>query len=92
MAWGFIKSELRRACTFSFFDSLQKELPLKLDSMPLASVRRWFRRCLRFMDGYRKGMHGPLLDYAMKKYKQHRKIPYFDINDLRSEFERHKLY
>ena len=27
------------------------------------------------MSGYRQGLEGPLLDYAMKKYSSHRRIP-----------------
>ena len=29
-------------------------------------------QCLRYMDGYRLGLIGPELDYAVRKYKGHR--------------------
>ena len=29
---------------------------------------------IRFMDGYRKGLTGPVLEYAVKKYKSHRRL------------------
>ena len=43
------------------------------------------------MSGYRNTeFTGPLLDYIMKKYTSHRKIPCFvesQINELRNEFK-----
>ena len=68
MMWGYIKAQLRRLCTFSFKD-LETRLPEHLDNIPLAFVRRASRHCLRYMDGYRAGLVGPELDYAVKKYK-----------------------
>ena len=37
-------------------------------------------------DLYRRGLQGPLLDYAMRKYRGHRTIPSFVIKELRTEF------
>ena len=37
------------------------------------------------MDGYRKGLCGPMLDYAMKKYTSHRMFP---PEFVREEFEK----
>ena len=37
-------------------------------------VRRALDHCFRFMDGYRKGLTGPVLEYAVKKYKSHRRL------------------
>ena len=39
--------------------------------MPIAYVRRAFDHCLRFMNGYRLGLTGAVLEYAVKKYKSH---------------------
>ena len=38
-------------------------------------IRNFARFCYRFMDGYRKGLSGPILDYTLKKCKSHRSIP-----------------
>ena len=38
-------------------------------------IRRIYRHCFRFMDGYRMGMKGPVLDFAIKKYSKHRSFP-----------------
>ena len=45
-----------------------------LDNLDIKFVRRAGRRCLRTMDAYRKGLEGPLLDFALKVYSSHRKI------------------
>jgi hypothetical protein len=46
------------------------------------------------MDGYRHGLKGPLLDYAMKKYKSHRKFPFADnaalIEEVTAEYQKKK--
>ena len=34
------------------------------------------------MDLYRKGINGKLAEYAVKKYKSHRKIPYGVVEEL----------
>jgi hypothetical protein len=42
------------------------------------------------MAGYRQGLHGPLLDYTIKKYKGHRTIPLLvgkELEDLESSFK-----
>ena len=46
------------------------------DGLPVAFVSRALDHCFRFMDGYgyRKGLTGPVLEYAVKKYKSHRRL------------------
>ena len=61
-------------CTFSFSD-LKRQLPELLDSIiiPLPFVKRaTSHNCLRYINGYRIGLIGPELDYAIKG---HRMIP-----------------
>jgi len=43
--------------------------------IPLATIQRYSRYCLRFMSGYRSGLTGTLLAYSVKRYKGHRAIP-----------------
>jgi hypothetical protein len=40
------------------------------------------------MDGYRAGLVGPELDYAVKKYKGHRMIPRDHLEIVRLEFHK----
>lgn len=76
LTWGYMKSHLRRHCTFNF-----RELKVKIDELlrpggiPLDKIQSFARFCFRFMDGYRKGLSGPILDYTLKKCKKHRSIP-----------------
>ena len=44
------------------------------ETMPIALVPRAVDHCFRFMDGYRKGLTGPVLEFAVKKYKSHRRL------------------
>ena len=87
MLWGYTKAKLRRMCTFSFSD-LKKRLPELLDSIPISFVKRASRHCFRYMDGYRLGLTGPELDYAIRKYKGHRMIPPESLQLINDEFKK----
>ena len=55
--------------------------------MPISFVRKAFDHCLRFMHGYRSGLVGPVLEYAVKKYKSHRRLsPPIRLDEIASEF------
>jgi len=41
------------------------------------------RKCFRYMDAYRLGLSGKKLEFAVKKYKSHRKIPLVFLIDSR---------
>ena len=43
--------------------------------MPISCVIKAARYCYRFITRYRQGLDGPLLDYMMKKYVGHGRIP-----------------
>jgi hypothetical protein len=86
MVWGYIKRKLRQECKFSF-DVLKERVPIVLDTLiPIHFVRKAARHCLRFMAGYREGLKGPILDYAMKKFKGHRMIPSDEVELIKEEF------
>ena len=81
MVWGWIKAYHRRTCTYNYND-LRDNLPDTLENkLPLAFVRRASNHCDRFMSGYTMNIEGPLLDYAMKRYKSHRRFPNILINN-----------
>ena len=84
LVWGFLKSKLKRQCSFSFKD-LEQKLSLEMNNIPVAFVRRANRHCFRFMSGYRNGLSGCLLDYAMKKYRGHRQIPAGIVADIENK-------
>jgi hypothetical protein len=81
MVWAYCKAKLRRSCTYNFHDLVVK-LPETLHDVPLPFHRRALTHCFRFMSGYRRGLKGPLLDYVLKKYKGHRVVPQFAVNEL----------
>ena len=74
MIWAYAKIYLRRRCVFKFA-GFEELLPNVLMSIPISYFKRVARHCFRFMDGYRKGLTGSLLKYAVKKYRGHRMIP-----------------
>ena len=87
MVWGWMKSYHRRHCTYNY-NSLKSGLPsTMLSEMPIAFVRRAARHCYRFMSGYRQGLDGPLLDYTMKKYSGHRRIPDDIMVEVQAAFD-----
>lgn len=70
MCWGWMKAAARKNCDYSF-QSLETVVPDLLQNVEVQSIRRYVRRCLRFMDAYRNSqLVGPLLQYAMKKYNR----------------------
>lgn len=86
--WGLLKSRARSSCDYSF-DSLKKRLPALVEKIPLKFVHKVFRSCFRMMELYKEGLEGPLLEYANKKYKSHRRIPEkVNIDNLQLEYGR----
>jgi len=51
------------------------EILMQPGGIAIDRIRNFARFCYRFMDGYRKGLSGPILDYTLKKCKTHRSIP-----------------
>ena len=85
LVWAWIKAYHRSTCTYKFDDlkapdGLRKTLEERL---PLAFVRRAWHKCERFMHGYMQmtannepnPITGALLDFIVKKYTSHRRLP-----------------
>jgi hypothetical protein len=89
MVWAFVKAYYRRHCQFDFKKLREMIDTIMLEKVTKVFVRRAARHCYRFMDGYRRGMKGPLLDYAIKKYSRHRSIPTtVQIAEINEEYEK----
>lgn len=74
-------------CTYSF-DDLKNNIPIVVETkIPIAFIRRAERHCFRFMSGYRNGLDGALMDYCMKVYSSHRRIPAGVIDEVTKSFE-----
>ena len=50
-------------------------LVLILVILSLTTIRRYAQKSWRYMDVYRKGISGRLAEFAVKKYRSHRRIP-----------------
>ncbi|KAH6583636.1 hypothetical protein BASA61_007904 [Batrachochytrium salamandrivorans] len=78
--WGAAKRYSRRNCDYSF-KGLELVLPAALNSVSLTLIRKYARKCFRYMDAYRarndigNGLTMEQVEYAMKKYAGHRRIP-----------------
>ncbi|EJD54935.1 hypothetical protein AURDEDRAFT_155172 [Auricularia subglabra TFB-10046 SS5] len=75
--WGWSKFSESR-----IFPTARKLVPEILDSCDVPSIRRFFRKTWRYLDGYRRGLSGKELEAAVKKYKAHRKIPASAFMDI----------
>ena len=80
MFWGAAKAWSRAHCTFNFNDHVLL-VPKTLDSVSLSKIRKFARKCYRYMDAYRITDSGgnsltcKQVEYAVKKYRGHRKVP-----------------
>jgi len=77
--WGTVKRYLREHCDYSF-ETLKENMPKALATVPLATIRRWEHRMIRWMDAYREGMATQdaqlhVRKFSSTKYKSHRRIP-----------------
>ncbi|EAU83213.1 hypothetical protein CC1G_11674 [Coprinopsis cinerea okayama7 len=73
MQWGWVKGRYRALADGSW--QRAKELvPALLDSIEIKTIRAFFRKTWRYMDAYRQGLNAAQAEYAVKKYKSHRKI------------------
>lgn len=74
LVWGFIKGYFRRNCSFSYKDLSERIEPF-IKQIPQNYVASYYKHCEKFMEGYKQGLTGYLLDFAMKKYASHRTFP-----------------
>ena len=79
--WGGAKIYARQHCDYSW-SGLQSVVPNALESIDVVTIRRFARKSFRYMDVYRKGLTGKLVEYAVKKYKSHRRIPDYIFEEL----------
>lgn len=89
LIWAFMKSYLRKRCENNYA-RMKALVPEVLNNhVSLRLVRRVVNHTLRFMDGYRLALDGPLLDFAMKNLVGKRRVPIDTIPTIREDFDKH---
>ena len=81
--WGAARRYARDKCDYLWV-GLQNTVPIALESVNTVTIRRFARKTWRYINMYlyRKGITGKLAEYAVKKYKSHRCIPDYVIEEL----------
>lgn len=86
--WGAAKAYARRHCDYTF-RGIQSLLPEALSSVSVQAIRRFARKCFRYMDAYRivdsngkRKLTPPQVEFAVKNFKKHHSIPLSILNEL----------
>jgi len=73
MYWGALKYYCREHCDYSL-TKLLPTIKAAMEHVKLASIRRYTRKCWRYMDAYRNGLSVEAAEWAVKKQRSHRRI------------------
>jgi len=84
--WGEAKRVARAECDY-LFGSLLVKVPRILSEIPLAKIRRFQQRAWRYIHAYSLGLSGPLAEWAVTKYRSHRRVQ-GTMDELLEEMEK----
>ncbi|KAI0324035.1 hypothetical protein GY45DRAFT_1349605 [Cubamyces sp. BRFM 1775] len=73
--WCYAKQVYRKFPPSSAEADLERNVRIALDSVPLATIHRYYTRSHRFMDAYRRGLSEKQAAWAAKKYHSHHVLP-----------------
>jgi hypothetical protein len=68
MYWGALKYFCRSSCDY-FFAALRLTVDEAMDSVSLATIRRFARKCWRYMDAYQQDLYMEVAEWAVKKQR-----------------------
>ncbi|KAJ7210178.1 hypothetical protein GGX14DRAFT_626618 [Mycena pura] len=80
--WGYAKRVYRYFPESSREDDLERNVREALAAVPLDMMRRFARRCEKFVDAYEKGLNGRQAAWAARKYRGHRVLPENILEEL----------
>ena len=88
MVWGFVKSYNWQHCLndYNALDGPEGLTKTLGERLPIAFVRKAQRYCFRFMSGYRLGLEGNELAFAVQKRRSHIAIPVQQKEYIRDAF------
>ncbi|KZT03152.1 uncharacterized protein LAESUDRAFT_738373 [Laetiporus sulphureus 93-53] len=62
-----------RAAADETFPTAKRLVPQILDACSVKTIRAFFRKAWHYMDAYRKGLNAKQAEFAVKKYRSHRR-------------------
>jgi len=71
--WGEAKRWARKHCLFNF-QKMKTQVVDILNEIDVTHIRRYHRRAWRYIFAYEQGLSGPLAEWAVQKYRGHRKV------------------
>jgi hypothetical protein len=78
--WSNAKAYARSQCDYTFA-TLKNTVPVALDRIDVETMRRYARKCFRYMNAYRlnsdqnEALTLQQVEWTVKKYHSHRRIP-----------------
>jgi hypothetical protein len=81
MYWGALKYYCRHNCDYSF-KTLLPTVMQAMKSVSIVTIRRFARKCWRYMDAYHQGLSAQQAEWATKKQRSHRRINMSLVNKL----------
>jgi len=86
--WAEAKRDIREMCDYSY-SSLVSRVPTVLEGIKVETIQNYFRRAWRYIHAYSLGLQGKMAEWAVRKYKSHRRIP-ATLEQLVEQYEEEK--
>ncbi|KAF7311814.1 hypothetical protein MIND_00191900 [Mycena indigotica] len=84
MYWGAAKAIYRKSDKTKTIDEMEENMKNALDAIPQLSILRYANRAACFISAYSGGLNGEELAYVQRRYKGHRMLPQFMIDQVKA--------